>query len=879
MKTLLRRIRAWFSRGKLEAEMAEEMRLHLERRVEENIAGGMTPEEARYTALRKFGGVEQAKELAREQHGSWWLEQARQDLRFAARACWKAPGFTAVTVLTLALGIGINTALFSVVYGVLLDPYPYAKSNEIWAPDLRETKTNRPWGHRYMDYQGMAQLPNVRTAMATGFGRATLSGGMNPEIVNAPRLTGNAFEFLGVPALLGRGFTETDYQASGEPQPVTVLTFKLWQRLFNGDRDVLGRTLTLDDQTHTIIGVMPPRFSWYTGDGLWLPMPKTDATRGVRPIVRLKEGASKEVADQQLFALLQAAAKETPGPFPKEGFSATFLNYLDVTAASGEMKSSLHLLCYAVGFLLLIACTNVANLQLARAAGRQREIAVRLAMGATRPRLVRQLLTESVGLAVVGGLAGVLFAFWLTQVVVALMPENYVPGEARVTMNGWVLAFSVGVSLLTGILFGLAPALQGTRPDLNEALKSGGHGAAAGSSGNRTRNTLVVVEVALSVVLLVGASLTIRGFVELQRVDRGFDTEQLLGISVPLNPKRYPTVDGRNGFARDLLARLRALPGVKSATLGAPAGMEAGSGVTIAGQPKIPSGVALNYVDADYVPTLGIKLLEGRSLTEQDIARGEQVAVITEAAAKLWTDGRSPIGRVVTVDSLVGGGQGNLSPPKAVNKVTVVGIVTDLRSSDKRRKPQPVLLVPYTLRGTANRLFLVRTHGDPAGIVNMVRAEVSAMDREQPVPQPIVLAEMFRQQEAQPRFNLALFTTLAGIALALAAAGIYSVLSYVVAQRTREIGVRMALGAARSDIARLVLGTGGRLLAVGLVVGIAASVALTQLVQSRVFNVPLLDPVALLAAVGLLTVAAALACLLPARRATKVDPMIALRAE
>jgi putative ABC transport system permease protein len=653
-------------------------------------------------------------------------------------------------------------------------------------------------------------------------------------VITASHLSGTAFEFLGVAPALGRGFTSTDFQANGDAEPVTVLSFKLWQRLFNGERNVLGQTLTLDDKPHVIIGVMPPRFGWYTNDGLWLPLSVTDQQRGVRPIVRLKAGTTVQVANAQLLAMLQAAAKAEPARFPSDGFIAEFRNYLDVTVASGEMRTSLQLLLCAVGFLLLIACTNVANLQLARAAGRRREIAVRLAMGATRGRLIRQLLTESLGLALLGGALGVLLAFGLTQIVVALMPDYYVPNEARVTMNSSVLVFSVAVSFVTGILFGLAPGLQGTRADVNDALKSGGHGAGAGSSGNRTRHTLVVVEVALSIVLLVGATLAIRGFVQLQRIERGFSTEKLLGVRVPLNPKRYTTIEQRNAFARAFLQRMRAIPGVASATLGAPVGLESGSPAAIPGQPKLTSSVNVNYVDADYLQTLGIPLREGRMLTAEDIARGDRVAVITEAAARLWADGQSPLGRTLAVDALTAGNPNNLVPPDAKKEVTVVGIIPDVRSGDKRRAPQPGVLVPYPLRGAAARFFLVRTHGEPAGVVNAIRAELRAIDAEQPMSQPVVLEEMFRRQEAQPRFNLALFGALAGIALALAAAGIYSVLSYTVAQRTREIGVRMALGAGRSDILRLVLAAGGRLLLIGLAIGIVVSVALGLLLKSQV---------------------------------------------
>lgn len=824
-------------------------------------------------------GGANSKVSARERSAGAWLEQLGQDFRFALRSMMKARAFTAVAVLTLAVGIGVNTAMFSVIYGVLLDPYPYAKSNEIWAPEVADAKTGRGGGFRVSDYLEIAKLPAVATAMATGFSSVTLSGDEHREIINAPCLTSSAFAFLGVTPVLGRGIAPADFKANGEPEPVCVLSFQLWQRLFNGDRSAVGRSIVLNDQPHVVIGVMPPRFGWYGNDGLWLPLATTDLQRNVRPIVRLQPGVSKEVAGQQLYALVQEVAKQTPARVPKDGFTAKFHNYLDVTVSSGEMRSSLHLLLYAVGFLLLIACTNVANLQLARGASRARELAVRLAVGAGRGRLVRQLLTESVVLSLAGGALGVLFAFWLTQGIVALMPDFYVPNEARVTLNVWVLLFSAGVSILTGVLFGLVPAWQCTRADVNHALKEGAQAASGGVAANRTRNVLVIVEVALSIVLLVGASLTIRGFVDLQRIDRGFRSERLIVFRMPLSPTRYATIEQRNAFARQFLERVRAVPGVAGATVGMIPGFEGGSGAAIAGQEKILDGIRINFVDFDYVSTLGVTLRGGRNLTEQEVARGDRVALINESAAKLWGDGVSPLGRTIAVDSLVGGGANNLPAAGAVKEVTVIGIVADVRSQDKRRPAPPSVMVPYTLRAPLDRMFLVRTHGDPASIVNVVRSGLRAMDSQQAMIAPRVIDDLLDQQVAQPRFNMALFSAFAGTALVLAMAGIYSVLSYSVAQRTREIGVRIALGAGSADISRLILSAGARLLLIGTATGVAISLGLAQIMRSQVFNIPLLDPLSFAAAVLLLGTAAGFACWWPARRAARIDPMVALRSD
>ena len=807
-----------------------------------------------------------------------------QDIRYGIRMMLKHKGFTAVAALTLALGIGATTALFSVVYGVLISPYPYAKPHEIWTPGLLSAKSNQTMRPYPLDaYQEMEKAPAFADVMATGPGMVLLTGEYAPETFGGVRVSGNAFNFLGVPPLLGRTIQPSDIRANGEPELVTVLSFRRWQRLFNGDPNALGKTLRLNDEVYTIIGVMPPRFGWWTDIGVWLPMGRIarDAQM-VFPIVRLKPGVTAAAAEQQLHTLHLEVAKNPAARFPNEEFTSKLTNYLDITVASGEMRQSLQLLFGAVAFLLLIACANVANLQLAKATARAREISIRLALGARRAQIIRQLLTESVLLSVLGGLLGLLFAYWITDLMVTLMPSNFVPNESRIEVNSLVLFFCLGVSVLTGILFGLAPALQSSRQNLVDKLKEESRGTSA-SAGGKMRAALVVVEVALAVVLLVSASLTIRSFVALQNVELGFQPENVIGVGVPLPPKRYATWEQRNRFARDLLERIKNTPGVVAATIGN-GGLPFGgpeSIYAIDGQSGAEARrIRMHAVAADYLRTLGIPLRQGRMLTEQEVNAGDRVAVINEAAAKLWPAGENPIGRRIRLNELEKPGRADwLTPTNPSPYVTIVGVIGNTRNDDLRAETQPAILFPYTLLALPGRTLAIRAQGDPTSLINSLRTHVRELDSEQPLTTPMTMEEILGFRTAQPRFTMTLFSLFAALGLALALAGIYSVLSYLVTMRTREIGVRMAMGAQPSDILRLIMRTGGKLVGAGLIIGILASFVAARLLGSQLnlFQVANTDPVSFFGVAVLIGVVAAAACFIPARRATKVDPMDALR--
>lgn len=811
------------------------------------------------------------------------------DLKSAFRQLLKNPGFSAVAVLTLALGIGATTALFSVVYGVLISPYPYANPGEIWAPGLRTAKsdqTMRPY--RPDEYHEMSKLPVFSDIMATGPARALLTGEFAPETISGIRVSGNAFQFLGVPPLFGRTLQPSDIQPSGEPELVTVLSFKRWQKLFGTDTNILGKTLRLDDQVYTIVGVMPPRFGWWTDDGVWLPLGADSRDlRGVFPIARLKPGVSAAAARERLHALQLELARINPPGFPKEEFKTTLTNYLDMTQASGTMQHSLQLLFAAVGFLLLIACANVANLQLAKASSRAREMAIRLAIGAGRAQLVRQLLTESVLLSVLGGLLGLLFAFWITALITRLIPGGNIPNEARIEINTYVLAFSFLASVLTGILFGLAPALQSSRPGLVSALKAESRGCGE-AGGGRTRAALVIAEVALSMVLLVSAGLTVRSFVALQQVELGFRPERVLVMDLPLAPKRYQSWEQRSQFARELLEKVQGLPTVEAATVGN-GGLPFGSvqlNYMIEGQDASQQRqMTLDLVAADYLKTLRIPLRRGRMLTAQEVNSALPLAVINETAAKLWPAGEDPIGRRIRIDELVQppGAQVRV-PTNASPYVTIVGVVGDTRDpvdSGFQTQPEPAVLVPYTLLRPLGFSLAVRTAGDPKRLINAVRAQVREMDKEQPISSPMTIQEILTSVVAQPRFTMLLFSLFASLGLGLAMAGIYSVLSYSVSKRTREIGVRVALGAQRNDVLRLIFKSASGLVGSGILVGLLASLGAARLLSHQIglFQINSSDPISFLGVILLLGVVSAVACFIPAHRAAQVDPMEALRHE
>jgi putative ABC transport system permease protein len=875
---------------KRKERLAGEIQAHIEMDTQENIAAVMEPEAARQAALRKFGNVPVAREQSRAVWGWLWAEQLWQDMRYTVRSLWKQRAFTSVALLSLMLGIGASVALFSVVYGVLIAPFPYAHVEQICWPSTADK--GDPFGaigrHLYTlnEIQAMQKSGIFAGVWAMMPEPDLLTGNdVGTESVTGVRLSGEGFNDLGVPPLIGRTIQPFDTRTDGEPAQVVVLTYKFWKRVFAGDPHVLGRKLNVNHVPYTVIGVMPPRFGWWTPDTFWLPM-SMDPT-DIRPkyvAVRMRPGANKRVVEQQLSQFDQEMAAITPAHFSKGTIHATLerMTALNSATQSGLGKS-LNLLLAAVGLLLLIACVNVANLQLARMTTRTREIAMRVAIGASRMRLIRQLLTESVLLSGAGGVLGVLMAIAATRGILALIPPDFMPNEARITINVYVVLFAVGISMLTGILFGLAPALCASRPDLAGTLKEGGSGSGGSMQGQAMRGGLVITEIALSVILLTGASLAIRNFVQLTTTDLGFQPEKALVVPLNLPPERYKTLDQRNAFAQTLVDKVSSLPGVESSAIGL-GGMPFGgwnSQFSIAGQPQINQQIAMSAISSGYLHTMGMVLKRGRDFTPEEIQDEVQVALINESAAKMWKADQDPVGGHLHLDVLA---QSFKPPMLAASKispdVTIVGVVGDTRNWGLDADTHPAVYIPYTLIAPPFRMLAVRTYGgDPMTMLKAVGAQVKQIDENLPMGRPFTVKEIVGFETAQPRFDMALLSAFAILGLTLAAIGIYCVISYNVTQKVHEIGVRMALGASRQHILRWVLRSAVKIAALGLLIGLAGSLAAERVMGSYLFGKVAFDLGSLAAVVLVLSAVALLAAWLPARRAGKLNPVMALRQE
>lgn len=801
------------------------------------------------------------------------------DFRFAFRKLWKSPGFTFVAVLTLALGMGANTAIFTVFDAVLLRPLPFVRPEQLLriytaGPEIDRGPVSPA---NFLDWK---EQNHVFQQIAAYSGNDyTLLGRDLPERLLGARVSAGFFELLGVQPSLGRFFREEE-DADGRNQ-VVVLNHEFWETRFGARRDIIGQTLTLNDKSFTVVGVMPTGFTYPSPKiQFWTPMAFSPAEKVMRDtnflsvVARLTEGVTLERASTQMNLLARQIAQQHPELNTGERLELVSLS----EATVGDIRSILWVLLGAVGLVLLICCANVANLLLARAAQRQKEIALRSALGATRTRLVRQLLIESLLLALFGGALGCVFARWGIDLLLVLKPEN-LPRLDQVRIDWAVLAFTGCISVATGLVFGLVPALQATNPDLNDMLKEGDRGGTGGPARHRVRDLLIVSEVALSLVLLVGAGLLIRSFVRLLAVDPGFRPEHVLAVSIPLPVSRYPAPAQEAAFFRRLLERVRELPGVRSAGAVTDVPLFGGSstGFDVEGrslaQPNERPMTEFRSASSGYFQTMGIDLVAGRTFTPDDKADAPAVALINETLARRYFGKENPLGKRI-----------GLSRPTDWREI--VGVVRDVRNYGLAEEVKPECYLPYLqnapnyLAGSASwMVMVVRTESEPLDYVVAIKGALHKIDPDQPIASIRPMTAYLVQSVAQRRFNMLLLAVFAGLALVLAAVGIYGVISYSVAQREREVGIRMALGAQARDVLALIVRQGMGPALLGLLAGVLVAAAMTRFMRNLLFQVNAIDPLVFGAVAVVLTLVAALACLIPARRATRVDPAVALRSE
>ena len=803
-----------------------------------------------------------------------------QDIRFGLRLMAKKPGFTFIGVLALALGIGANTAIFSVVRAVLLSPLPYQHSEQlvwIWetnpGSDIKEEPASMP---NYNDWRTQSQ--SFEAMAAFGNAAMTLTGDGEPERIPASVVTASFFPTLGIHPVMGRSFTEEENGPKGAR--VVILGHGLWQRRFGANPKVVGQTITLSGTPYEIVGVMPQGFkdplpAQRNPAQMWIPLPlnlELSARRSdfLKVVAKLKPGVTIEQARAEMKTI--TARLEQQYPETNKGWGTIIIPLQE--RIIGDVRPALWVVVGVVGFLLLIACANVANLLLARSAARQQEIAVRRALGAGRFRLVRQFLTESVMLALSGGLLGTLLALWGVEFLVKLSPGN-IPRLDEVRLNWQVLLFTLGVSLLTGLVFGLIPALHATNPDLTESLKEGGRSSTEGKRGARLRSALVVAEIAIALVMLVGAGLMVKSFMRLQGVDPGFKPERILAVDLSLPAAKYKEVPQQLAFWDELTGRVSRLPGVErvAAVTALPFTGGAILAFSVEGRPAPPPGgntpdAEYRVVTPSYFETMGITLIRGSAFTEQHANNTPAVAVINETMARKHFPGEDPIGKRI-----------NLGNPETSPWRTVIGIVRDVRQKALDEEPYPQMYASYAQFPTRSLTLVARTSGDPATLVPAIRNELAGMDKDQPLFNVRTMEQVMSESIARQRFSMLLIAIFAGVGLVLASVGIYGVMSYTVAQRTHEIGVRMALGASARDVLKMVVRQGMMLALVGTGLGLVASFLLTRLIASLLFEVSATDPLTYVLISLLFISLALLACWIPARRATRVDPMVALRYE
>jgi putative ABC transport system permease protein len=880
-----------------EAEIADELSQHLEDRHQELLTGGQSEDAAFRAVLDELKGKDLLARSLRPVERSFdrepialgtgagnFFSAILQDIRFALRMLRKSPGFTAIAVLTLMLGIGANTAIFSVVDAVLLKPLRYKNPSSlvlVWE--------NQP---KYRLLRNVVAPPNLFdweqenhcfSGMAAFLDQpANLTGAGEPEEVSAQLVSPNFFSVLGAKPMLGRGFS-ADEDQSGKDH-VVVLSYGLWKSKFAGDSNILGKKIELDGESFTVIGVTGADFDFYitefsfTGEHpqLWAPLTappvwhdRSKVGRFLRVIARVKPGLSVAQAQAQMNVVAEGLAARYP--VYDKGWGVTLVSLRD--QLSGALRPALLILLGAVGFVLLIACANISSLLLSRAAGRRREIAVRIALGASRGRIARQLLTESVLLSVLGGTVGAFVGLWTTEALIQAGSRT-IPDLAVVTVSWRILAFAVGVTLIAGLLAGTLPSIMAAHAEVASALPEGGRASSAGRKSLAARSAFVVVEISLALVLLAGSSLLIQSFFRLTEVDPGFHASHLLIFQISL-PDKYHHGSAAAAFFNQLLAKIRALPGAISASADDTppfSGVGSRTDFQIAGEPPLPIGqerdIDVRVIEPNYFRTMSISLLHGRTFNDREFAQQSNVVIVNKAFADKYFPDKNPLEQKVVIDMK----DKNLPDQ-------IIGVVGDVHESSLATASYPLAYWPYPELPHYAMNVVVRTATPPLSLVPAIRGALHQIDKDQPMAKISTMDQLVANSVASSRFTMLLLSSFAGLALALACIGIYGVMAYSVAQRTHEIGIRIALGAQRNDILRLVLGRGARLAFVGVAIGVAGALLLTRLMAMLLYSVSASDPLTFAAVAILLAVVALLACYIPARRAMRVDPMVALRYE
>jgi putative ABC transport system permease protein len=875
-------LRTLFRRRRVDQDLDDELRYHIEQKTADNAAKGMTAQEARRAALLGMRELERAKEECRDARRVTWLQDLGQDLHFGLRMLRKFPGFTAVAVLTLALGIGANTSIFSVVNAALLNPLPFRNPSSlviVWENELADSTLDPVSPPNFLDWQEQSHCFSGMAAFVDA--PMNLTGAIQPEQVGVEKVSPNFFSVLGVAPMLGRGFSKGEDQS--RKSDVAVLSYGLWKSQFGGDPNIIGKAIQLNGQSVTIIGVAGPDFDFYIREHsayglrpqLWAPLdmpPEWHQRSKVGSFLRIVARLNPGISLSQAQAQMNVVAANMAARFPDydTGLGVALVSLRD--QLSGTIRAPLLILLGAVGFVLLIACANLSSLLLSRVSVRRHEIAIRLAVGASPSRVARQLLTESLLLGVLGGAAGTFVTVWATKALIhAGSGLHYLSG---VTVDWHVLVFAVGVTLLATLLAGSLPSFMTARVEGSSALSGGGHISASRQS-LAVRNAFVVLEISLALVLLVGSGLLIESFFRLTEVNPGFQVAHLLTFQVTLTVPKYRQETTRAAFFSQLLNEIRALPGVISATadLAPPFdGLGITTLVSIVGEPPRPPGEGLGtrvrVIEPGYFRTLGIPLLHGRTFNEREFAQQSNVVIINKAFADEYFRGENPLGRKITV---------YMSASSVPDEI--IGVVGDVHESSLAAAPDPLAYWPYPELPYKIMTVVVRTVTPPLSLVPAIGGTLHRIDKDQPMAKITTMDQLVATSLVRSRFMMLLLSVFAGLALVLACFGTYGVMAYSVAQRTREIGIRMALGAQKSGVVAMVINQGLKLALIGVGAGIAGAFVLTRLLSSFLYGIRPTDPLTFIIVSLILTGVSLLACYIPARRAMRVDPMVALRHE